>query len=134
MLNRPTAGARIVALTVGVALVGSSLASAQTPESRVHTDAGAQPTVMSAAAFARLAQPREAEAPSAVAAEAPRLDLTRQARVAAMAHPPTSLMKPPRQQKNWFMRNPALAWLIIGGGIFLGAYLAACGFRTTCDD
>jgi len=133
MLNRPTAGARIVALTVGVALVGSSLASAQTPESRVHTDVGAQPTVMSAAAFARLSQPREPAAPSAVAAEGPRLNLTRQARVAATAHTPTSLMKPPRQQKNWFMRNPALAWLIIGGGIFLGAYLAACGF-STCDD
>ena len=51
---------------------------------------------------------------------------------AKLASFPALPMKPPRRQ-NWFMRNPALAWVIIGGGIFFGSYLAACGFNTDCD-
>lgn len=134
MASRFRTGSRIVALSVAITLVGSSLASAQTPAPAPPADSRPQQALLSAKAFARLVQPIRSEvARPGTASQSAQPSLLRQSTTTAkLSHVPALPMKPPRRQ-NWFMRNPALAWLIIGGGIFLGGYLAACGFNTDCD-
>ena len=127
MNSRFTSGFRIAALTVAVTVFTSTLAFAQTPQSKSIADAAQRPTLMNAKAFARLAQPRTLEAATAVAAEG-RPSLFQQSRWAMELQATTPTTAP---QRSWVSRHKILIGVLAGiGGFLTFAAICAAG---ACD-
>jgi hypothetical protein len=118
------AASRIAASTVAVTLVMSSLALAQTPPPSPR-DTQAQPTLLSAAAFARLAQPTSmGAAPTRTLAELPRPSLPSQPMAVSARFPPAALTQV--QRKSWVSRHRVLI-AVLGGLGFVAVICVSSG-------
>jgi hypothetical protein len=116
MASRFHAASRIAALTVTVTLIASTLASAQTPPLPSPSDGRAQPVLLSAAAFARLAQPASTgAAPTRTLSKLPRPGLLSQAMAVSARFPPAGLTN--GQQKSWVSRHKVLIGVFAGVGL-----------------
>jgi hypothetical protein len=103
----------IVALSIAIALCAAPLASAQTLKTDPDNAPPASPTLLNAAAFARLVRLPPVVAPPSVGKNAPRPDL-HQHGTTAMARQAQSAPAKAPQQQSWTSRHKVLNGILVG--------------------